>query len=43
MLCHVNRFSRIPPLLFFKGGKVVDRVVGAVSKSTISAKVEALL
>ena len=33
----------IPTLLFFKGGKVVDQVVGAVPKSTISAKLESLL
>jgi thioredoxin 1 len=33
----------IPTLLFFKGGKVVDQVVGAVPKSTISSKLESLL
>ncbi len=33
----------IPTLLYFKGGKVVDQVVGAVPKSTISAKLESLI
>jgi len=33
----------IPTLLFFKGGKVVEQVVGAVPKSAISAKLETLL
>ena len=33
----------IPTLLFFKDGKVVDQVVGAVPKSTISGKLESIL
>ena len=33
----------IPTLLFFKGGKVVEQVVGAVPKSTIVSKLEPLL
>ena len=33
----------IPTLLFFKDGKVVDQVVGAVPKSTISGKLEGIL
>ena len=33
----------IPALLFFKNGKVVDQVVGAVSKSVIANKLESLL
>lgn len=33
----------IPTLLFFKDGKVVDQVVGAVPKSTIASKLESLL
>ena len=33
----------IPTLLFFKNGKVVDQVVGAVSKSVIANKLESLL
>ena len=33
----------IPTLLFFKDGKVVDQVVGAVPKSAISDRLEGLL
>lgn len=33
----------IPTLLFFKDGKVVDRVVGAVSKAQIAQRIETLL
>lgn len=33
----------IPTLLFFKDGEMVDQIVGAVSKSTIKAKIENLL
>jgi thioredoxin 1 len=33
----------IPTLLFFKGGKVVDKQVGAVSRNVIISKLEALL
>lgn len=33
----------IPTLLFFKNGELVDRSVGAVSKSDIVAKIEGLL
>ena len=33
----------IPTLLFFKDGKVVEQVVGAVPKSVIASKLEALL
>lgn len=33
----------IPTLLFFKGGKVVDRVVGAVDKRALKEKLDALL
>ena len=33
----------IPTLLVFKNGELVDKVVGAVPKSSISAKLEAQL
>ncbi|MDD4192588.1 MAG: thioredoxin [Mangrovibacterium sp.] len=33
----------IPTLLFFKGGQVVDKHVGAAPKATLSAKVNSIL
>lgn len=33
----------IPMLLFFKGGKVVDTVIGAVPEQTLQPKIEELL
>ncbi len=33
----------IPTLLFFKGGKMVDRVIGAVDKKVLKEKLTALL
>jgi len=33
----------IPSILFFKGGKQVDSVVGAVPKGTLTAKLEAVM
>lgn len=33
----------IPTILFIKNGAVVDKVVGAVPKATLTAKLEALL
>ena len=33
----------IPTLLFFKGGEVVDRHVGAATKDVLAAKINALL
>jgi len=33
----------IPTILFIKDGKVVDKVVGAVPKATLSSKLEAIL
>lgn len=41
----VGRFGirTIPTILFFKGGEVVDKHVGAASKSLLEEKVKALL
>ena len=33
----------IPTLLFFKGGKVVDQIIGAVPKTAIAGKLDSLL
>lgn len=33
----------IPTLMFFKSGQVIDRVVGAASKTQFKEKIEALL
>ena len=33
----------IPTLMFFKGGKVMDQVVGALNKSDLKKKIEANL
>lgn len=33
----------IPTVLFLKNGKVVDKVVGSVPKSTLTAKLDSLL
>lgn len=37
------RVRNLPTLLFFKGGKQVDKLVGAVSKAVIEEKIKALL
>lgn len=37
------KIRNIPTVLFFKGGVVVDKLVGAVSKQTFAEKFEALL
>lgn len=37
------RVMAIPTLLFFNGGKIVDRVVGVVSKKVIEDKIEKIL
>ena len=34
---------RIPTLLFFKNGELVDRTVGVVSKQEITARIEKLI
>jgi thioredoxin 1 len=33
----------IPTILFFKGGQIVDKQVGAVAKSVLTSKLEAIL
>ncbi len=33
----------IPTLMFFKGGQMIDRIVGAASKKQFKEKIEALL
>ena len=33
----------IPTILFFKGGKVVDKQVGAVLKGNLASKIDALI
>ena len=33
----------IPTLLFFKGGQLVDRAVGAMPREALAAKIDALL
>ncbi len=33
----------IPTILFFKGGEIVDKQVGAVPKSVLAKKIDALL
>jgi thioredoxin 1 len=33
----------IPTILFFKGGQVVDKIVGAVNKAKLDEKFQALL
>ena len=37
------RISSIPALLFFKNGEPVETMVGAASKSSLTAKLDALL
>lgn len=37
------KVRNIPTIVFIKGGEVVDKVVGATSKETLKAKVDALL
>lgn len=37
------RVRNIPTLLFFKGGEMKDRLVGACSKADMTAKIDALL
>lgn len=37
------RIMSIPTLLFFKDGQLVDRIVGALPKTAITAKLDALI
>lgn len=37
------RIRNIPTLVFIKGGQVVDKHVGAISRNDLQAKIEALL
>jgi len=38
-----NKIMGIPTLLFFKDGQLADRVTGAINKSTLFERVDALL
>ena len=38
-----NKIMSIPTLLFFKDGQLADRVTGAINKSTLFERVDALL
>ncbi|WP_240348373.1 thioredoxin [Longitalea arenae] len=40
-VCMKYDIRSIPTILFIKNGKVIDRVVGAVSKSTLDKKIKA--
>ena len=37
------RVMSIPTLMFFRGGKVIDTVIGAVSESVLQAKIDDLI
>ena len=39
----VYRVRNIPTLVFIKGGTVVDKHIGAISKNDLQAKIDALL
>ncbi len=38
-----NQIMGIPSLLFFKGGKLVDKIVGAASKKQFKEKINAII
>ncbi len=40
-----NRYNvrSVPTLMFFKGGNVVDQVIGAVPKQALAARISAIL
>lgn len=39
-LAEIYGIREIPTLLFFKGGRVIDRVTGAISRKTLEEKVQ---
>ena len=41
--CQDFRIRNIPTLLFFKGGEMVNRLVGAVPKSEITAILDSII
>ena len=42
-VCSKYGIRNIPTILFFKGGEVVDKQVGAVPKNVLAQKVDAIL
>lgn len=42
-IARTYEISSIPALLFFKDGKVVDRMIGGESKASIAAKLDSLI
>ena len=42
-LVALYRVRNVPTLVFIKGGQVVDKHVGAISKNDLQAKIDALL
>lgn len=43
VLASEYQISSIPTLLFFRDGQIIDRVVGAASKKTLTDKIKTLL
>lgn len=41
--CSTYGIRNVPTILFFKGGKLVDKQVGALQKTALAEKIEALL
>ena len=41
--CEKFRITTIPTILFIKNGTLLDRQVGAVSKSALTSKIESLI
>ena len=42
-VCSKYGIRNIPTILFFKGGEVVDKQVGAVPKNALTQKIDAIL